>query len=67
MTKSRHKDNFLFFKDSYGEFYFTNKRFTRMVSGIEEFSKHLARAYLLIKLNLMKMIFLLIVDQMLEN
>ena len=47
MTKSYFKDSFYYLTDSYGEFYFTNKRFTRMVSGIEAFSEHLARAYLL--------------------
>ena len=46
-TKSYFKDGFYFLQDSYGEFYFTNKRFTRMVSGIDAFSEHLAKAYLL--------------------
>ncbi len=47
VTKAYFKDGFYYLKDSYGEFYFTNKRFTRMVCGIETFSEHLARAYLL--------------------
>ena len=50
-TKSRHKQNFYFLEDKYGKFYFTNKRFTRMVSGIEEFSKHLASEYLIDKID----------------
>lgn len=46
-VKVSYKNNFFIVEDGYGRFYYTNKRFTRMLRGIEVFSKHLAEVYLL--------------------
>ena len=42
-----YKDNFFIIKDDFGEFFYTNMRFTRMLSGILKTSEKLAREYLL--------------------
>jgi len=41
------KDNFYVVSENSEKFYYTNKRFTRMLGGINNFSEHLANAYLL--------------------
>ena len=41
------KDNFYVVSENSDKFYYTNKRFTRMLAGINNFSEHLADAYLL--------------------
>ncbi len=41
------EDKFYVVSENSDKFYYTNKRFTRMLSGINKFSQHLANAYLL--------------------
>jgi len=48
-VKITFKDNFFIVRDNYGKFFYTNKRFTRMLRGIEVFSEHLAAVYLINK------------------
>ena len=42
-----YKDNFFIIKDDFGEFFYTNMRFTRMLSGILKTSEKLLKEYLL--------------------
>ena len=46
-VKVSYKNNYFIVEDSYGRFYYTNKRFTRMLRGIAVFSKHLSEVYLI--------------------
>ena len=44
-VKVSYKDNFFIVKDDFGEFYYTNNRFTRMLGGILNASKKLVKEY----------------------
>ena len=46
-VKVSYKDNFFIVKDDFGEFYYTNNRFTRMLGGILNASKKLVKEYIL--------------------
>ncbi len=46
-VKVSYEDNFFIVKDDFGEFYYTNNRFTRMLGGISNASKKLAKEYIL--------------------
>ena len=48
-VKITFEDNFFIVKDNFGMFYYTNKRFTRMLRGIEVSSENLAADYLINK------------------
>ena len=46
-VKVSYEDNFFIVKDDFGKFYYTNNRFTRMLGGISNASKKLAKEYIL--------------------